>query len=65
MRILTILEVKPMVTFFGNSLDLNYKNGQVLQCHLENREQLKYVRIVISDQSHARNLLAKPQTVFR
>ena len=36
-----------------------------LQCDRENREHLKYVRNVISDQSHARNLLAKPQTVFR
>ena len=38
---------------------------QVLQCDRENREQLKYVGNVISDQSHATKLLAKPQGVFR
>ena len=33
-----------------------------LQC---NREQLRYFRNAISDQSHATNLLAKPQSFLR
>ena len=37
----------------------------VLQCYRENPEPLKYVKNVISDQSHAKTLLAKPQSVFR
>ena len=37
----------------------------VLQCDREKREQLKYVGNVISDQSHATKLQAKPQSVFR
>ena len=43
---------------------LSRKNSG-LQCDRENREHLKYVRSVISDQSHPTNLLAKPQSVFR
>ena len=40
----------------------------VFQCDRKKCEHLKYVRSVmysISDQSHATNLLAKPQSVFR
>ena len=40
-------------------------DGQWLQCDQENREHLNYGSNIISDQTHATNLLAKPQSVFR